>query len=436
MRRDALTKNNHYSNYKNKNGWNSLLPARQETVALKHEKKTDVVIIGAGYTGIAAAKRWHQVASNDDITVIDASTIGEGNPGRNSGFLLEISLANDATSKDMQRMSECNKLISETMEKIIDSIAHSDINCQIYRTGTYRAAAGSVGIKALKKYQNFLEKSELEHEYLNKVELKERIGTDFYQAGLFSPHCYLAQPAALIRALAESLPDEIHLYENTPALEIKKDHSYWRIKTPNAPIKAKKVIIANNAFCGQLGLGKSYVSTIYTYAGLTEILDQDTQEFLGTEKDWGILPTHRLGSTLRKTADNRLMIRSLYDYGAERNNTLIAKKLLRSLKSRFPNLKNVKFESVWGGTTGFTYNGGPLWGEIDSNIYISSGCNGGGIVKGTLFGELLADLANNHSVPDINKLFGSASWMPPEPFRKIGFKLISMIERIRAKDEI
>lgn len=435
MRRDALTKNNNYINYKNKNGWNSLLPVRQDTKELMHDKTPDVAIIGAGYTGIGAAKRWHEIAPNDEIAIIDASTIGEGNPGRNSGFLLEISLANDATSKDMERMSKCNKLISETMTRIIDSVAHSDIDCQIYRTGTYRAAAGKVGIKALKKYQNFLEKSELEHEYLNKNKLKERIGTDFYQVGLFSPHCYLAQPAALIRALAQNLPDEIHLYENTPALEIKKDHSYWQIETPNASIKTKKVIIANNAFCGQLGIGKSYVSTIYTYVGLTEALDQNSQDMLGAENNWGILPTHRLGCTLRKTPDNRLMIRSLYDYGTEGNNTLIAEKLLHSLRLRFPGLKDVKFESVWGGTTGFTYNGGPLWGEINSNMYISSGCNGGGIVKGTLFGGLLADLANNHSVPDINKLFGMASWMPPEPFRKIGFKLISMIERIRAKDE-
>ena len=125
MRRDALTKNNNYINYKNKNGWNSLLPVRQDTKELMHDKTPDVAIIGAGYTGIGAAKRWHEIAPNDEIAIIDASTIGEGNPGRNSGFLLEISLANDATSKDMERMSKCNKLISETMTRIIDSVAPS-----------------------------------------------------------------------------------------------------------------------------------------------------------------------------------------------------------------------------------------------------------------------------------------------------------------------
>ena len=69
-------------------------------------------------------------------------------------------------------------------------------------------------------------------------------------------------------------------------------------------------------------------------------------------------------------------------------------------------------------------------------MFISAGCNGGGIVKGTLFGKLLADLANKKKTPDINKLFGKARWMPPEPIRKIGFKMISMIERNKAKAEI
>ena len=130
------------------------------------------------------------------------------------------------------------------------------------------------------------------------------------------------------------------------------------------------------------------------------------------------------------------MIRSLYDYGYERNNFDASMHLKQSLKLRFPQLTNINFESVWGGTTGFTYNGGPIWGEIENNIHISAGCNGGGIVKGTLFGELLAMSANQIKVPEIKNLFGSASRMPPEPLRKIGFKLISMIESKRAKKEI
>jgi glycine/D-amino acid oxidase-like deaminating enzyme len=425
-----------YPNYKTKCGWNALLPEYQNKSTLSHDINSDVVIIGSGYTGLAAAKRWFELAPDDAITMIDASSCGEGSSGRNSGFLIEIALANDAKSTSLKRLIKCNKLISRTINKIKQVASTATLDCEMHRTGTYRVAAGDIGLKSLLKYQRFLEASKLEHKILNTEQLNELIGTNYYRQGLYTPHCYLAQPAALIRSLTEQLPPSIQCYENTPALECLKNKSHWIIKTPQAEIKTKKVIVANNAFCGKLGIGNHRVATIYTYAALTEKLDEETLSLLGTDNNWGILPTHRLGSTLRRTIDGRLMIRSLYNYDKEEKIESVTKKLRYHLKMRYPNLPELNFHSVWGGATGLTLNGAPLWGQIDKNLFISAGCNGGGVVKGTLFGELLSDLANNQPTPNIQQFFGQASWMPLDPFREIGFNLVSMIERNRAKAEI
>ena len=426
----------HYTQYNNRCGWNQLLPEYRPKKTLCDDIFPDVLIIGAGYTGIATAKKWREIRPNEQLVMIDASVSGENNSGRNSGFLLEVSLANDADAEQINRMKECNLLIARTAQKIFNEVRDSTIDCQIHRVGTFRAAASGVGKKSLRDYETFLKKSGLEYERFNKNQLHERLGTNYYSEGLYNSHCYLAQPAALIRALIEKLPNNIDLYENTPALSIKKDKKSWLVNTPKATIRSKKIVIANNAFCSKLGFARNYISPIYTYAAITEPLQQSELFSLGSEKNWGILPAHRLGSTLRLTIDGRLMIRSLYDYGCEREGANASRHLRQSLKLRFPQISNINFESVWGGTTGFTFNGGPIWGEIEKNIYISAGCNGGGIVKGTLFGELLAMSANQLKVPKIKNLFGSASRMPSEPFRKIGFKLISMIESKRAKKEI
>jgi hypothetical protein len=58
------------------------------------------------------------------------------------------------------------------------------------------------------------------------------------------------------------------------------------------------------------------------------------------------------------------------------------------------------------------------------------------VVKGTLFGKLLADLAFGHPVPDIKSLFGEASWMPPDPIRRLGFHAIAALARRRGKAEV
>jgi glycine/D-amino acid oxidase-like deaminating enzyme len=394
------------------------------------------VIIGAGYTGISAAKRMHELAPSDEIAIIDSSEIGEGNPGRNSGFLLEIALANDADPSQLHRMRQCNELIAASLGKIVKAVESSSIDCQLKRMGTYRGAAGKQGLKSLHQYAAFLEAAQLPYQDLNRGEMEQNLGTQFYQRGLYSPHCYLAQPAALIRCLADELPDKVHLFENTPAISLQQSGGRWLIKTANSEISARKVMLTNNAFAKSLGIGKSQLVAMYTYAGITPVLDPALLQTLGSDTSWGLLPTHRLGSTLRKTEDGRLLVRCLYAYEKEINSALVRQELSRNLVKRFPQLANTELEHIWGGAVGFTMNGGAIFGEIKPGLFVSAGCNGGGVVKGSLFGELLANLASGQPVPDVSALFGKASWMPPEPIRSLGFKLVSGLERFRGQAEI
>jgi glycine/D-amino acid oxidase-like deaminating enzyme len=244
------------------------------------------------------------------------------------------------------------------------------------------------------------------------------------------------QPAALVRGLADHLPTTVTLSENTPALAIDRRGGNWTVQTPKAAIRAPRLILANNAFSKRLGIGRSRVVAMYTFAALTEPLAPDVLQALGGRASWGLLPAHRLGSTLRRTADGRLLVRSLYGYEKEADNEIMGRKLEQSLRRRYPRLPRISFAGVWAGATGFTLNGAPLWGRYARGLYISAGCNGGGIVKGTLFGSRLADLAYGRASPDIPALFGAANWMPPEPLRNIGFRILSGVESYRGRAEM
>ncbi len=425
-----------FPDYQLKSGWNALLPAREPNPALSGDITVDVLIIGAGWTGIAAAKRWQSLSPEAGIALIDSSEIGEGNPGRNSGFLLQIALAEDANPNQLERMKLCNSLTAKSMTELLAEIEASGQPVDIQKAGTYRAAASEAGLRSLTNYRAFLQAAGLEFENLDRSALKSRIGSSFYQEGLYSPDCYLAQPAAAIRALASGLPDSVQLYENTAALSIRRQRSHWKIQTPNATVLARKLVLANNAFSKELGVARSRLVAMYTYAALTPVLDASVLADLGSESNWGLLPTHRLGSTLRRTEDGRLMIRSMYGYERESLKAEIEGGLKLRLEKRFPQLPKFDFEHSWGGAVGFTYNGGLVWGEQKPNLYVSAGCNGGGTVKGTLLGKLLADKAHGLEVPDVLNLFGQASWMPPEPFRRIGFSVSAAIESHSGRHEL
>lgn len=302
----------HYPTYERPCGWNALLPKRAPKSSLTTTVSCELAIVGAGYTGLAAARRWASLAGDDRVVVLESSEVGEGSPGRNSGFLIEIMMADDANAAQVSRMHECNRLIGTAIDDFREIVDREDIRCGMIRTGTYRAAAGIRGEKAIEKYRSFLQAANLEHVTLNREELADRIGTDFYRIGIYSPHCYLVQPAALVRGLADSLPPSVALYENSPAIRLDKAGTGWKITTPGGCVHAERVILANNAYSRKLVRASRRIAVIYTYAALTEPLDEELLQAMGADTNWGLLPALRVGSTFRRTEDGRVLVRAFW----------------------------------------------------------------------------------------------------------------------------
>jgi glycine/D-amino acid oxidase-like deaminating enzyme len=426
----------HFPTYERPSGWNALLPKRLAKSALTTSASCELAIVGAGYTGLAAARRWATLAGEDRVIVLESSEVGEGSPGRNSGFLIEIMMANDADTAEVSRMHDCNRLIGSAIDDFREIVDREEIRCSMTRTGTYRAAAGTPGENAIKKYRSFLQAASLEHVTLDRDQLSERIGTDFYRTGIYSPHCYMVQPAALVRGLADCLPPSVTLYENSPAIRLDKAGTGWKITTPGGSVQAERVILANNAFSRKLVRASRRIAVIYTYAALTERLDEEFLRSMGSDTNWGLLPALRVGSTFRRTEDGRVLVRAFWGYEKERDNRKIEEVLRQSLKRRFPALGDTKFFAVWSGATGLTINGSPVWGETKPGLFVSAGCNGGGVVKGTLFGRLLADYASGRPVPEVKSLFGQAAWMPTGLLRRFGNVFVAAFEQYRGAAEL
>lgn len=425
-----------YPRYREPCGWQSLLIQRCPEPALDEETEYDVAVVGAGYTGLAAARAWAEARPDDRVAVLDASIVGEGSPGRHSGFLLDFALTDDGDAAAAARMAPGNALIRETMEELRRLVRRQGIRCQLARTGTYLGAATERGARRLKRYRRYLDAAGLECRRLDGNELEQRTGSPYYRCGLYTPDCTLVQPAALIRGLADNLPLNVRLYEETPALSMAREPGGWRLECPNGSVLTPTVVLANNAFARELTAGdgtlRARLAVVYTYVGLTEPLDRESLARLGSEAGWGLLPVHRLGTTLRRTLDGRLMVRAYHGYEREEDNDRVAERLAGCVRRRFPGLAldpRRPFAHVWGGAAGFTRNGAPVWGEVAPGAWVSAGCNGGGVVQGTLLGRLLARRALGETGPSVAQLFGTASRLPPAPLRHLDFAVRSSVER-------
>jgi Glycine/D-amino acid oxidases (deaminating) len=144
-----------YPRYGQPCGWNALLPPRSAPQTLSGARTAAVAIIGAGYTGLAAARRWAELRPQDEVVVLDAATVGEGSPGRNSGFMLEIALADDADASAVARMNTMNALCRDTMGALKALVSEHNIDCRLEHRGTYRAAATAQGLAGLAAYEAF-----------------------------------------------------------------------------------------------------------------------------------------------------------------------------------------------------------------------------------------------------------------------------------------
>ena len=206
-----------------------------------------------------------------------------------------------------------------------------------------------------------------------------------------TPGCILIQPAALARGLGACLPENVRLFEESPVVEIDYGAEITLI-CPAGSVRTKTLLLATNGFTTQLGFEHNRLIPIMTFGSLTRPLTEAEQAALGGEHDWGVIPADHLGTTLRYTQDNRLLVRNCLTYapdyicGAEALGEIYAHHVA-AVEARFPMLPEVTFEHTWDGVLAFSRNLAPRFGQLSDNVFAAVCHNGVGYRQGDLFGH-------------------------------------------------
>lgn len=381
------------------------------------------IIIGAGYTGLAAARRMAELCPHEQILVIDATSIGEGSSGRNSGFMINLphntKMGGHTSAMDLALKQM--RLYDAGLAWLDEIVKRHQIQCDWNHAGKFHAAAGEAGVRNLQSVLRQYRDWGIQYTEYDQSALQQKLGTPYYQYGFHTNNNVFVQPAALIRGLADSLPDNVMLAENEAVLKFEYG-TPASVRTTRAAYTADRIIIANNSFAKSLGFLRSRLITIYTYAAMTPRLPDGELKKLGDSPEWGVIPANRLGTTVRRIHDGRLMVRSAYSYEKELSPDAVSRLLTDSYQRRYPNMRSHQFEYVWGGTTALTRNGATFFGKLRPGFYASLGCNGAGLLKGTIYGKLLSELAMEEASPLLDDALSmeGPSWLPPEPIRRIG----------------
>ena len=408
-------------------GWVDLIPPRQSRPKISSDLEAKWLVIGAGFTGLSCARRLAEINPKDKIILLDARELGQNASGRNSGYAVAHSHFSGAYKEsDLEKYQRVDRINQVGLNSLRTLVKDNTINCDWIDSGIYHTAADSSSEIECDHFINYLKKREIKHTPLSNEEVYDHLGTSWYKKGVKVDNGALMQPAKLVFGLAENLPGNVELYENTPVLNLILGKTN-KVIVPDATITADKVIMACNYENFEGAKLKKRLVGVTLSGSITRVLTNDEFATLGSQSSWGVLSLHSGGATIRLTDDRRIAIRNTAEYN---NHRLLTKKQLikrqqihrQAFDNRFPQLSHVPFEHLYSGVEGVSANKTNIFEKFSDNLYYAGCFNGSGITKGTAFGIGIAEYAcgKNSSIVKDCLALEKAKWLPPKPLLDLG----------------
>jgi len=411
--------------------WNALLPPTAPRQALSGLQSADVVIIGAGFAGLSAARRLSELDSSRSIIVLEASTIADGPSGRNSGFMIDVphDLASENYGGNLERDRKETRLNRYGIDYALQVKRDNALSDEIINPcGKINGAVSERGNRHNQHYADYLDSLGEAYESLSTEQMKAVTGSDVYQSGIRTKGTTMIQPAAYIRGLAGDVEQRgVVLYENSQVLSLTRDGDSWQASTAEGSVKATAVILTVNGHLVDFGYCRQQLVHVFTYASMTRELSESECKRIGGESQWAITPADPLGTTVRRIsggAGSRLIVRNRVSYAASlqvphHKVQAMGKSQDKALVYRFPWMADIPFEYRWGGRLCLSLNSVPVFGELEPNLFAACCQNGLGTAKGSAYGKLVAELLSGEA----SDLLDDELQHPapqPLPFRRFG----------------
>jgi glycine/D-amino acid oxidase-like deaminating enzyme len=403
-------------------GWYAILPQPAPANRLKGHQLADWVVVGAGVTGLAAARRLAELAPEARIILLDEYRVGYGASGRNSGFIIDTPhLSEQVGDETNQRLS---RMVVAGLAELEGLVHKHGIECEWSPRGHLTAVVESKRVEKLHATCRTLDTVDEEYEWLEGDALAEVVGTHHYHAAVLTPRTVLVNPAAMCRGLGETMPGNVEVYEDSPVRRVEPGTPV-QIECAEGSISATNVLLTTNAFITKLNFLKRDVFPLIECASLSRPLTEDEQAAMGGAPDWGITGY----ATIRRTLSNRILVRHGTFYNGDfRLNQGMRSWLQAAHKKgvlkRFPMLDKLEFEHTWAGVFCMTRNWASYFGRLERGVFASLGYSGVGVPRGTISGKLLAEYAlgsESDLIRDVQAVSGPKR-LPPEPFLGLGVR--------------
>lgn len=420
-------------------------PPRPEP-ALDADARTDVAIVGGGFTALSTALALRRTGVA--CTIVERDFCGSGASGRNAGHLTPT-IGKDLPTLLMlygqERTAGLVRFADHCVRRTEQILGELGIDCDYSPNGNIMAVVHPKQERRLRRATEVAAKVGANMTYLDDRQMRERGLPAAFLGGALEGAGGTLDPWKLVMGLRRAaLAAGVRIHEGTRVTRVDGGASP-AVHTARGVLRAEKVVMASNAWTREIGEPGSKILPLYVTLFETAPLDDGQLASLG---GWGrregIYTAHEVLESYRLTSRRTIIGGSKaprYFWGAtpashggphEPGQALMA----GAFRDRFPTLADVPIAHYWGGWIAMTLNFVPMVGrrKNDANLWHALGYNGHGVAQSIASGEILADGLTGRDNAWMRALPPPAPTLPPEPFAWIAARgllgLFQAIDRV------
>ena len=421
--------------------WAAVTPPGPELPRLAGSAQADVVVIGAGFTGLSAAL--HLREAGVDVAVVEAAEPGWGASGRNNGQVIPT-LSRPDPEDIIERHRAAGErfvaLLRDSASVLFDVARRYQIQAEQEQTGWVQPVHSPGRIRIAERRVRQWSKFGAAVELLSRDETRQMLGSDAWYGGFWNRTGGHINPLALSRGLARAvLAHGARIYARSPAISFERQNGRWMVKTAEGEISGRALIVATNAYTGEF----------------SKLLAPDIAHEVMPVRSWQ-MATQPLAESVRKTVIPGRQAMSdthgeLYFARYDARNRLVtggaiihpnnpAERLKRRVSQRlqrlWPQMGEVSFDYVWNGYVGMTTDFLPRIHRIGPDAYSWTGCNGRAVALSISLGDELSKAVRGYPESDLALPFTEPVPIPAHGLLRRLAPLMLMIYRRRDAREI
>jgi glycine/D-amino acid oxidase-like deaminating enzyme len=363
-------------------------------------ERVDVAVIGAGYTGLSAARTLARRGAK--VAVLESETIGWGASSRNGGMVLTgmklgVNKLISMYGRELTRRMYAASLA--TIDCVEQIVREEKIDCDFSRCGHLEVACKQKHFDDYARQADVIAR-EFNHalRVVQRNELSAEIGSCIYYGGMVDEVSAGLNPARYVAGLGRAaIKAGAEIFEHTPVQSVERESSQgeagWKVSTSRGALWAREVFVATSGYTGAATPAlRRKIIPIGSFIITTEVLREELARELSPRGRMIYDSKHYL-YYYRLTPDRRMLFGGRAAFFPENERTVrsSAEILRRGMVEVYPQLRDVKVEYVWGGTLDFAFDIMPHAGQMEG-LYYALGYAGHGVAMATYQGQKMAEL--------------------------------------------